>query len=114
MSDYLFCTSNPDQPGCIQIRTSLDDPRLDTLDAKLRRREMGIHTLEWTLPVVDRGLSEAALIKVMRPYRSKSDKASFACNPMTARAEAVRLTTLRPDPRNRKKPGLLRRLARAI
>lgn len=114
MSDYLFCTSNPDQPGRIQIRTALDDPRLDTLDAKLRRREMGVHTLEWTLPVVDRALSEAALMKAMRPYRDRSDKTSFACNPMTARAEAIRLTTLRPDPRKRPKPGLLRRLARAI
>lgn len=113
MSEYLFCTSNPRVPGVVNIRTSKYDPREETLEAKLRRRELGSYTLEWTLPVVNRDLSEAALRKALRAHRDRSDKTGFACDPMVARGEAVKLTTLRPDTAKRKKPGLLRRLIRA-
>jgi len=59
MSDYLFCTSNPKTPGVIHIRATKYDPRHETLEVKMRRRELGPHVLEWTLPVVNRDLSEA-------------------------------------------------------
>ena len=113
MSEYLFCIRRPENPDCIEICTSIDDPRADSFEAKLRRREMGQFSLEWTLPVVNRSLSEAALRKILRSHRHRSQKGAFSCCPMEARGHAVRLTTLRPDEKKRKKPGLLRRLLRA-
>ena len=113
MSDYLFCTSNPKTPGVIHIRATKYDPRHETLEVKMRRRELGPHVLEWTLPVVNRDLSEAALRSALRSYRDRKDKTAFACDPMIARGEAVKLTTLRPETAGRKRPGLLRRLIRA-
>ena len=113
MSEYLFCITRPENPDRIEICASRDDPREDSFAAKLRRREMGQFTLQWTLPVVDRTLSEAALRKALRSHRDRSDKQAFTCTPMEARGEAVRLTTLRADPRKRRKPSLLRRLLRA-
>lgn len=113
MSDYLYCTSCDNEPGLIRIRTSRDDPRQDTLEAKLRRREMGQFTLEWTLPVVDQKLSEAALLKTLRKHRDRKASDRFTCDPMHARGEAIKLTTLRPDPRKTRKLSLIRRMIRA-
>ena len=115
MSEYLFCITRPENRDLIEICSSKDDPRQETLEAKLRRRAMGRFKLEWTLLVVDRELSEAALLKAIRPHRAgKSDDGNqlFSCDPMTARGEAIRLTTLRSNA-VRKKPSLLRRLIRA-
>lgn len=112
MSDYLFCTSNPRQPGLIQLSVSRDDPRIHGSEGMRTRRALGEHTLEWTLPVVDAGLSEGALRKVLHKQRAKGCKVSFACDAMYARGEAVKLTTVRADPRKRR-PSLLRRLIRA-
>ena len=112
MSEYVFCTSFPHAPGVIHIRTSRYDPREDTLEAKMRRREIGKYTLEWTLPVVNAALSEAALRKALRAHRARADKTGYDCGAMAARGEAVKLTTLRPE-KIRKKAGLLRRLMRA-
>lgn len=113
MSDYLYCISRPRHPGLIEIHTSLDDPRQDSAEALQRRRALGAHTLEWTLPVIDRGLTEAALLKVLKKQRDRREKAMYACDPMAARGEAIKLTTLRPDPRKRPKASLLRRIIRA-
>jgi len=112
MSEYLFCITRPENPDCIEICTSKDDPREDTFAAKLRRREMGQFKLEWTLPVVNKALSEAALRKTLNGHRHRKLRDGFSCTPMEARGQAVRLTTLRPG-RVRKKPSLLRRLIRA-
>ncbi len=113
MSEYIFCTTDPRAPGVIQIRASKYDPREETLEAKLRRREIGPYKLEWTLPVVNHALSEDALRTVLRPYRDRSDRTAFACGPMIARGEAVKLTTLRPGNVPKKRAGLLRRIIRA-
>lgn len=112
MSEYLFCIKRPENPDCIEICASIDDPREDSYAAMVRRRQMGQFSLEWTLPVVDRKLSEAALRKALRPHRHRSEMGVFSCHPMEARGEAVRLTTLRAG-KVRKKPSLLRRLIRA-
>jgi len=80
MSEYLFCITRSENPDSIEIFTALDDPREDSFAAKLRRREMGQFKLQWTLPVVDRALSEAALRKALHPHRDKSNKHAFACN----------------------------------
>jgi len=112
MSEYLFCITRPNNPECIEICTSIDDPREDSFAAKLRRREMGQFNLEWTLPVVNRSLSEEALRKALKRHRHRKVADAFSCDPMEARGEAVRLTTLRPA-KVRKKPSLLRRLIRA-
>jgi len=112
MSEYLFCITRSENPGWIEIHASIDDPREDSFAAKLCRREMGHFKLEWTLPVVNRTLSEAALRKALRSHRHRAEKQVFSCSSMEARGEAVRLTTLRPS-NVRKKPSLLRRLIRA-
>ncbi len=112
MSEYLFCITRRENSDCIEICASRDDPREDTFAAKLRRREMGQFTLQWTLPVVDRELSEAALRKALRSHRHRKVKGAFSCSPMEARGEAICLTTLR-DRTDKKKAGFLRRLLRA-
>lgn len=115
MSDFLFCITRPHAPKTIEIHTSINDPRLDNYDALMMRRDLGEHRLEWTLPVIDRALSEAALRKALRPYRVRQDKACFTCAPMEARGEAVKLTTLRADPRTGRgrKLSLWQRIKRA-
>jgi len=112
MSEYLFCITRSENPGCIEICTSIEDPREESFSAKMRRREMGHFKLEWTLPVIDRALSEAALRKALKPHRHRTEKQAFSCHPMEARGEAVRLTTLRAS-KIKKKPSLLVRLIRA-
>ncbi len=112
MSEYLYCITRSENPDCIEICASRDDPREDTFAAKMRRREMGQFLLHWTLPVVDMALSEAALRKALLPHRHRKVKHTYSCDPMEARGEAVRLTTLRAR-KTRKKPSLLRRLIRA-
>lgn len=113
MSDYLFCVSQARRPGVIRIMSARENPRLETAESRSLRRELGDVVIEWSLPVVDRALSEAALRQALRSCRDRSDKECFACDPMHARGEAVKLTTLREDPRKRRKPSLLRRLIRA-
>lgn len=113
MSDYIFCVSNPRQPGLIQLHAATDDPRIEASDAMRARRDMGVHTLEWTLPVVDRHLSEAALRKVLRTRQAKGCAVSYECDPMMARGEAIKLTTLRPDDKRamrRRKRGFFARV----
>ena len=113
MSDYLFCISRPNSPGIVEVMTTRDDPRLESASAIQLRRALGAHALEWTLPVVDGGLSIAALGKALRRCRVRGKKGVYRCDPMTARGEAVTLTTLRRKAPGREKPGLLRRLLRA-
>lgn len=113
MSEYLFCVTRRENPDCIEICASIDDPREDSYAAMIRRREMGQFKLEWTLPVVNRALSETALRKALREHRHRKVKNAFSCSPMEARGEAIRLTTLRPGKVRKRKPGLLRRLLRA-
>ena len=113
MSDYLFCITRNENPDCIEICMSKDDPREDSFAAKLRRREMGQFTLEWTLPVVDGSLSEAALRKVLRRQTHPKVKHGFTCSAMDARGQAVRFTTLRPPAGRRKKLSLWQRFLRA-
>ncbi len=112
MSEYLFCVTRSENPDCIEIYTSKDDPRNESFAAKVQRREMGQCTLKWTLPVVNGALSEAALRKALKPNRHRKIKGAFSCSSVEARGKAVRLTTLRPG-NVRKKPSLLRRLIRA-
>lgn len=103
MSDYLYCVSNPDRPDLIKIMSGRDDPRIDSRNPYRTQRKVGHYDLEWTLRVVNRTLSEAALNHALRRYRDRSFKGFYACDPMTARGEAVALTTIRPnDPRARK------------
>ena len=107
MSDYLYCISRPEWPGLVEIHTSRDDPRRQSSEAVQRRRGLGEHYVEWTLPVVDRALTEAALLKVLRKHRDRKAKTMFACDPMEARGEAIKLTTLRPDMNKRRKGQLI-------
>jgi len=115
MSDYIFCTSSPRNPGLVQLHASIDDPRLDTHESVQLRRSLGDHVLEWTLPVIDRTLTEAALRKALHPRRDRKARDTYRCDPMAARGEAIKFTTLRPGTtaKNKKRPGLLRRLIRA-
>jgi len=105
MSDYVFCLSDPEHPGRIEIVTSKNDPRMQKTDGFEMIRARHWPELEWTLPVVDRAMTMKALRKALRRARIKDD--FYACDAMDARGEAIALTTVRPAP---PRPGLLARL----
>ena len=93
MSDFIFCMSRPGRPGCIELATSREDPRVERGEGFAMLRERGWPTLEWTLPVVDRHLTMRALERELRSERLGTGL--YACDPMEARGKAVALTTLR-------------------
>ena len=105
MPDYVSCISDPARPGRIELLASPDDPRLERGEGFAMLRERGWPTLEWTLPVVDRARTMQALADALRGCRLGTN--GYACDPMTARGEAIALTTLRPRP---PAPGILDRL----
>jgi hypothetical protein len=113
MAEYLFCISRPDRDGVVEIMTSRDDPRLESAASIMLRRSLGIHAIEWTLPVVSGDLSMAALKKSLRGHRLRGKSLGFRCDPMTARGEAIKLTTLRPGKAKDQKRSLFKRLIRA-
>ena len=95
MPDYIACLSDPARPGRIELVASPDDPRLERGEGFALLRERGWPTVEWTLPVVDRDRTLRALTTALRGYGL--GKGYFACDPMTARGEAIGLTTLRRE-----------------
>ena len=55
----------------------------------------------------------AALKKSLRGHRLRGKSLGFRCDPMTARGEAIKLTTLRPGKAKDQKRSLFKRLIRA-
>lgn len=96
MSDYVYCLQSADRPGLIRVASSREDPR--NLPRKSRERlRIGVHRLElaWSVRVVDGAAAEAAVKSALVGYAHDTENGFFHCDPMTARAEAVRVTTLR-------------------
>lgn len=101
MPDYLYCTSNRRSPGLIQIQRSHDDPRLETHDLAKRLRGGEPADIQWVLRVVDCGVAERALRGALKRHADPRHPGNYRCDPMAARGEAIKFTTLRADPKKK-------------
>ncbi len=96
MSDFIYCLSNPAEPGLIRLsarRSSHDHHSGNSLRPVCRTGEQ----VEWSLKVCDAGMTLSALHRSMRRYRKNRGRGVYRCSAMDAREVAVRYTTLRPS-----------------
>lgn len=110
MPDYLYCTSSSRAPGTIRIERSRDDPREETHDPALRKRKPSAKQIDWVLRVVDCEESHRALLAVLARHADRAAPGRFHCDPMTARGEAIKLTTLRADTSKKRPRSLFARI----
>ena len=94
MSDHLYCLTSPSFPGIVRIGAVPYDPHTRRSLAGLvsSRRH---HDIAWTLKVVDGDAALAALTDAMQPFADSAWQGGYRCDPMRARAHAVRFTSLR-------------------
>ena len=94
MADTLFCISCPALPGLVRVGGTDRDPLVAAARLAGRGGRRG-HRVEWTLKVADAEAAEAALLDALSPYADSAFPDQFRCDPLRARAMAIRFATLR-------------------
>ena len=99
MSDYVYCLHSPSLPGLIRIESSTLDPYSREPECRQRLRiGLNDYSIAWAVRVTDGLAAEAAIKRALADVAHDDEGAFFRCDPLTARAEAVRFSALRLRP----------------
>ena len=89
MSGYIYCMSNPDQPGLIKIDQSNTDPRaeLSRMGAYGRSRR-----IDWMVQVDNTNTVHAKITKALSPFAEGDWPGQYRCKAVRARGIAIQFT----------------------
>lgn len=90
MSGYIYCMSNPDEPGLIKIDQSETDPRaeLSSMGAYGRSRR-----IDWMVFVDNVNAVHAKIAKALSPFAEGKWPGQYRCEAVRARGIAIQYTT---------------------
>lgn len=89
MSGYIYCMSNPDQPGLIKIDKSSTDPRteLSRMGAYGRARR-----IDWMVHVDNVNAVHAKITKALSSFAEGDWPGQYRCKAVRARGIAIQFT----------------------
>jgi len=92
MADYIYCISNPSIPDVIRLDQSGVDPRQSLAELGSRA---GSQRINWVVKVRESHASLQAVRNALADYADSNRRDHFHCEPMRARAVAIKYTNAR-------------------